>query len=76
MNNIKKPVIICPQLSLRFRRLTKCRGQTLVEYALILAFISVVAISILINLGTNLKAVYTTIDSQVARAPGGVNYVP
>jgi Flp pilus assembly pilin Flp len=76
MNNIKRPVLICPRVNLRFRRPVKCRGQTLVEYALILAFISVVAISVLINLGGNLKAVYTTIDSQVARAPGGVNYNP
>jgi len=76
MNDKKRPVLICPQVALRFRRRVKCRGQTLVEYALILAFISVVAISILVNLGANLKAVYTTIDCQVARAPGGVNYVP
>jgi len=76
MKNVKRPVPIYPQSAVRFRRRVKCRGQTLVEYALILAFISVVAISILINLGTNLRAVYTTIDSQVARAPGGANYVP
>ena len=76
MNKVKRPVLLYLQTAVRFRRRVKCRGQTLVEYALILAFISVVAISILINLGTNLKAVYTTIDSQVARAPGGVNYNP
>ena len=45
-------------------------GQTLVEYALILAFISVVAISVLINLGTNLKGVYSQIDSGLSSAAG------
>ena len=44
------------------------RGQTLVEYALILAFISVVAISVLIRLGGEIKAVFTTITSQLAYA--------
>ncbi len=44
------------------------RGQTLVEYALILAFISVVAISVLIRLGDQVKSVFTTITSQLAIA--------
>jgi Flp pilus assembly pilin Flp len=44
------------------------RGQTLVEYALILAFISVVAISVLIRLGDTIKSVFTTITSQLAVA--------
>jgi Flp pilus assembly pilin Flp len=44
------------------------RGQTLVEYALILAFISVVAISVLIRLGAEIKTVFTTITSQLAVA--------
>ena len=44
------------------------KGQTLVEYALILAFISVVAISVLIRLGNQVKGVFTTITSQLAEA--------
>lgn len=44
------------------------KGQTLVEYALILAFISVVAISTLIRLGAAVKTVFSTITSQVAIA--------
>jgi Flp pilus assembly pilin Flp len=44
------------------------RGQTLVEYALILAFISVVAISVLIRLGNEVKLIFTTITSQLAVA--------
>jgi Flp pilus assembly pilin Flp len=44
------------------------QGQTLVEYALILAFISVVAISVLVRLGDEVKSVFTTITSQLAVA--------
>ncbi len=44
------------------------RGQTLVEYALILAVISIVAIGVMINLGQQVKGLYTMIDSQVAAA--------
>lgn len=48
----------------RFRR----RGQTLVEYALILAVLSIVAIGVLLNLGQQVKGVYTVIDSVVSSA--------
>jgi Flp pilus assembly pilin Flp len=48
--------------------LKRKRGQTLVEYALILAFVSVVAITVLINLGKQVKSVFTTISSQLAYA--------
>jgi len=51
-----------------YRRAKNKKGQTLVEYALILAFISVVAISVLIALGTRIKDVFTTISSQLAYA--------
>ncbi|MCE0524038.1 MAG: Flp family type IVb pilin [Methylacidiphilales bacterium] len=50
------------------RGLKSRNGQTLVEYALILAFISVVAISVLIALGNQVKTVFTTITSQIAIA--------
>jgi Flp pilus assembly pilin Flp len=50
------------------RRVKSKKGQTLVEYALILAFISVVAISVLIALGNQVKNVFTTISSQLAYA--------
>ena len=50
------------------RRMKSKKGQTLVEYALILAFISVVAISVLIALGNQIKNVFTTISSQLAYA--------
>ncbi len=58
-------------LSLRF---PGKRGQTLVEYALIIAFISVVAIAALISMGTQVQAAYTTVDSQMTMAEkGGVS---
>ena len=52
------------------RRLKSKKGQTLVEYALILAFISVVAIAVLIALGGQVKSVYSTISSQLTYAAG------
>jgi len=57
------------KLTHKLRRSKKSkRGQTLVEYALILAFISVVAISVLIRLGNEVKNIFTTITSQLAIA--------
>lgn len=50
------------------RRVKGKHGQTLVEYALILAFISVVAIAVLVALGNQVKGVFTTITSQIAIA--------
>jgi Flp pilus assembly pilin Flp len=50
----------------RFHTKKGKKGQTLVEYALILAFVSVVAISVLIRLGAEIKSVFTTITSQLA----------
>jgi Flp pilus assembly pilin Flp len=50
------------------RRMKSKKGQTLVEYALILAFISVVAISVLIALGGKVSSVFSTISSQLSVA--------
>jgi len=52
----------------RTRRRGFARGQTLVEYALILAIISIVAISVMINMGQAVKGVYSMITSGVASA--------
>jgi Flp pilus assembly pilin Flp len=52
----------------RYNRRSSQRGQTLVEYALILAFISVVAISVLMKLGAAIKGSFTTITIQLAAA--------
>ena len=40
----------------------------MVEYALVIAFISVVAISSLLAMGTQVSSVYTTIDRQLTDA--------
>ncbi len=47
------------------------RGQTLVEYALILAFVSVVAIAVFINMSTQVSGVYGTINTQLGTAQVG-----
>ncbi len=44
------------------------RGQTLVEYALILAIISVVAIGVLITMGGQVRTIYSNIDSSIVSA--------
>ena len=49
-----------------FYRKQSKKGQTLVEYALILAFISVVAISVLINLGKEINRIFSSITSQIS----------
>jgi Flp pilus assembly pilin Flp len=43
-------------------------GQTLVEYALILAFISVVAIAVLKLLGSKVSSVFSTVNQQLDSA--------
>jgi len=50
------------------RRMKSKKGQTLVEYALILAFISVVAISVLLTLGKQVTGVFSNVNSQLATA--------
>jgi len=52
-------------------RLGNKRGQTLAEYALILALISVVAISVLASMGTQVTAVYSTTNQQISLSESG-----
>jgi len=47
------------------------RGQTLVEYALILAIISILAIAMMLQLTGNVRQIYSNIGSQVTRAGTG-----
>ena len=49
-------------------RVRNNRGQTLVEYALIIAFISVVAIASLLSMGTQVKSTYGTVNNQLNAA--------
>ena len=44
---------------------TRDEGQGMVEYALILALISVVAIAVLITLGDDIKAVFTDVERDI-----------
>ena len=67
MNKVKAQFFISRR-RIAVRRVINRRGQTLVEYALILAVISIVAIGVLINMGQQLRSVYSMIDSQVAQA--------
>ena len=55
----------------RLRSKSGKKGQTLVEYALILAFISVVAIVVLQALGSKVTQVFSTINSKLDVANSG-----
>jgi pilus assembly protein Flp/PilA len=68
MNNVEKVTFVYPTPVSRSGRRAHRRGQTLVEYALILAIISVVAIGVITSLGEQVKGVYSTITSVVASA--------
>jgi len=68
MINIKRPVFLYPIRAVRSRWRKRCRGQTLVEYALILAIISVVLIGVIVNLGKQVTTIFSTVESQVAIA--------
>jgi Flp pilus assembly pilin Flp len=61
-------IVKCTAAKRLKRKSNSKSGQTLVEYALILAFISVGAIAVLIRLGNTIKSVFTTITSQLAVA--------
>ena len=58
-------------LKLRRRLLRARRGQTLVEYALIISLIVVLSVAVLLQFGGTLKGFYSTINSQVGRASTG-----
>ena len=45
-----------------------CQGQTLVEYALILAMISIVAVLVLAQIGTKISSVYLKNESSLDQA--------
>ncbi|MCE0521937.1 MAG: hypothetical protein LV480_03400 [Methylacidiphilales bacterium] len=47
------------------------KGQTLVEYALILSFISVLCVAFLTPLGVEIRGLYTSIMDALAAAGGG-----
>jgi pilus assembly protein Flp/PilA len=49
-------------------RLEREEGQALVEYALILALVSIVSILVLQALGVDIKGVFRTVQSSVSNA--------
>jgi Flp pilus assembly pilin Flp len=59
-----------PLLRRAARRL-RLRGQTLVEYALILAFVAVVAIAVLMQTGGSIKSTLGTVNVQLGQAQQG-----
>jgi Flp pilus assembly pilin Flp len=43
-------------------------GQDIIEYALLAAFISIVAWAILVNIGTDVKSIYTATETVTKSA--------
>jgi Flp pilus assembly pilin Flp len=66
--NMCGQVFFDPKLATRAWRRAFRRGQTLVEYALILAFISIVAIGVMVSLGQQTKSLYSMITSNISSA--------
>jgi Flp pilus assembly pilin Flp len=56
------------RLALRGENLRREEGQALVEYALILGLVSVVAIALLSALGTDINAILASVTSALASA--------
>ena len=57
------PVYLC-----RMIKKAGSRGQTLVEYALILAFISIIAISVIGSLGRQVTSIFSRVSSSLSSA--------
>lgn len=47
------------------------RGQDLIEYGLLASFISLIAVAVIMSLGTSVNGMYGVIDGQVQAIPGG-----
>ena len=54
-----------------YRFICDDEGQDLIEYALLAAFISLVAVVAITNIGTGVNDMYTIIEGQVVAIPGG-----
>ena len=53
------------------RVLREDAGQDLIEYALLAAFVSIVAIAAITSIGTSVNGWYTGFDTQIKTIPGG-----
>jgi pilus assembly protein Flp/PilA len=60
--------LLVGQLVSRVQAVREEDGQAMVEYALILALVSVASILILTTLGTNVSSVYQSISDAIAGA--------
>ena len=58
-DSVLAPDTNCP------RTLYREEGQAMVEYGLILVLVSVVAVAVLTTVGTDLKAVFTSVDGSL-----------
>ena len=54
--------------SLIVRFVREEEGQDIIEYALLAAFISIVAWTILVTIGTDVKTIYTGVDTVTGSA--------
>jgi len=59
---------IYTKLMSRMVYLKSKKGQTLVEYGLILALVSIVVIAVLTTLGTKIQNIFTTISTSLNSA--------
>jgi len=59
---------IYTKLMSRMVYLKSKKGQTLVEYGLILALVSIVVIAVLTTLGTKIQNIFTTISTSLSSA--------
>ena len=50
----------------KFRKDTE--GATMIEYAILAGLISVVAITVITSVGTNVNGVFTKVDTELAKA--------
>ena len=64
--NIRSKSLTCRHIQAHSRS-----GQTLAEYALILAFVSVVAIGVLMSMGNQTSVVYGSVNTQLKAAENG-----
>ncbi len=68
MNNGKGTIPFCPRRVSVLQKRVNSRGQTLVEYALILAFICIVAVGVMISMTKQVNSLYSNIGSSISTA--------
>jgi Flp pilus assembly pilin Flp len=71
----KKPVFL-PRKGVRSesRRRTFCRGQTLVEYALIIAVLAIVCVGVLLTMGQQVQSIFTNLESKISSGEAAASH--